>query len=80
MYFSTMSKFPFEGIWDTIDDHGVRKSCLPGCTEQRFYITLSETPYPGRTNFMWDKNFCLIIKKLHQTCLSERKPYLGNHE
>ena len=75
-----MIDFLSEGLWDTIADHGVRKKCLPGCSEQRFYITMSETPYPGHTNFMWDRNFCLIVRKLHQTCKSERKQYLGNHE
>ena len=69
----------FEGTYKEIDDKGVKKKCLPGCNDQSYSTLLSDTVYPAPTNFMWDKNFCVIVKKLRRTCLSERKDFLGKH-
>ena len=68
----------FSGTYKMIDDEGVNKRCLPGCTSQSFTATLSESIYPY-PHFIWDKKFCMVVKKLKKTCKSERKHTLGNN-
>ena len=70
--------YHFSGTYKMIDDEGVKKRCLPGCTSQSFTATLSESIYPY-PHFIWDKKFCMVVKKLKKTCKSERKHTLGNH-
>ena len=70
--------YHFSGTYKMIDDEGVKKRCLPGCTSQSFTATLSESIYPY-PHFIWDKKFCMVVKKLKKTCKSERKHTLGNN-
>ena len=56
------------------------KKCMPGCKGQSYSVSSSESVYPGQTNFIWEKNFCFVVRKLKKTCASEKKAFLGKHE
>ena len=52
----------FTGLYRTVDDQGVKKTCMAACIDQTFSVTPSSNNFPGEESFNHRHGFCIIVR------------------
>ena len=57
----------------SIDDNGEIKECYATCQDQKHSFMISQASYPSSNSFNRQPEFCVVVKKLINSCKGSRK-------